>query len=81
VNVDATVLIGDLASAGIAFKEPEVVDVDGREGAWLADERRLLVDSGQGGLVQVTFVAAPDDVATKERAIALAIGLFNAGVA
>jgi hypothetical protein len=81
VNVDATVLAGDLASAGIAFKDHELVDVDGREGAWLIDERRLIVDSGQGGVLQITFVVAPDDVATKELAVALAIGLFNAGVA
>lgn len=81
VNVDASVLTGDLASAGIAFKEHEILDVDGRQGAWLIGERRLLVDSGQGGLLQITFVVAPDDVATKERAIALAIGLFDAGVA
>jgi hypothetical protein len=81
VNVDARVEVGDLAIAGLAFKDVEDVDVAGRKGAWVASERRLYVESGSGGLVTVTFVAAPEEVATRDHAIALAAALFEAGAA
>lgn len=81
VNVEAKVSIGDLSVAGLAFKEVEWVDVGGRTAAWIEDERRLVVDSGAGGLLTVTFLVAPDEVATRDRALALALALFEAGAA
>ncbi len=81
VNVEARVGAGDLEVAGLAFKEIEDVDVAGRKGAWVPEERRLFVETGAGGLVTVTFLAAPDEVATRDHAIALAAALLEAGAA
>ncbi len=81
VNVEARVGTGDLEVAGLAFKEFEDVDVAGRKGAWVPEERRLFVETGAGGLVTVTFLAAPDEVATRDHAIALAAALLEAGAA
>jgi hypothetical protein len=81
VNVDARVQTGDLEAAGIAFDDVEAVDVSGRKGVWIESEQRLLVESGSGGLVTVKFLVAPDEVATRDRAIALAAALFEVGAA
>jgi hypothetical protein len=81
IDVQARVLVGDFSMLRVSLQEGEYVDVDGRTGFWMEEKRRLLVDSGVGGILEITFVMAPAGMELRDLAFAFATALFEAGVA